>query len=165
MCSGSIVVTHRLRWDLSSQTRDWTLVPCIARRLLTTGPAGKSQTYNILFYIWPLVHICRSHRFGKAPNLFRKAPKSFNSGWILCLNLWNCMRTKLERLPIILKFFTLDKWFLGHFLINITLWKHIQFHLFCIYFMLLTYIGLILIIIATSNMIGRQTWNTYNTIA
>lgn len=36
----------------------------------------------------------------------------------------------LERLPIILKFLKLDKLFLGHFLINITLWKHIQFHLF-----------------------------------
>ena len=38
----------------SSQTRDWTCVPCIARRFLTTGPPGKphNEFFFFFFTIW-----------------------------------------------------------------------------------------------------------------
>ena len=43
----SVVAAHGLTapWHVgSAQTRDWTCVPCIGRRFLTTGLSGKSNT-------------------------------------------------------------------------------------------------------------------------
>ena len=42
-------------WDLSSSTRDWTCIPALEGRFLTTGPPGKNQSANIFwvnFCIW-----------------------------------------------------------------------------------------------------------------
>ena len=38
-------------WNLSSQTRDRTYIPCIGSTVLSTGPSGKSQEMVIL-YTW-----------------------------------------------------------------------------------------------------------------
>ena len=41
-------------WDLSSLTRDQTLIPCIGRWSLTTGPPGKSLFPHFLNLNWSL---------------------------------------------------------------------------------------------------------------
>ena len=41
-CSLKAYLLHGM-WDLSSSTRDQTLIPCIARPFLTTRPRGKSR--------------------------------------------------------------------------------------------------------------------------
>ena len=51
-CGTRAELLHSM-WDLSSLTRDWTSVPCIASRFLTTGPPGKSLVSFLLERILP----------------------------------------------------------------------------------------------------------------
>ena len=61
-------------WNLSSQTRDWTYIPCIGSTVLSTGPSGKSQEMVIL-YTWldceavPSSDVCLSLRRGSGTSL------------------------------------------------------------------------------------------------
>ena len=48
----SAVVVHGLVATESSQTRGWTHVPRIGRRILTTGPPGKSKLTTVLNEHW-----------------------------------------------------------------------------------------------------------------